>query len=175
MSTTSSIPLKSSREKAFPKLDLPLQIQNADLALSKSKIAEDQFFKALFKCHSGGGEKGIHKHVNVNKKLLPRERIRQIIDEDADFFDICPTAGLGLDYGDVPGGGTITGIGTIRGHLVMIIASDGSLKGGKNYFLGYIYKIILTFILCLGTSYPITVTKSLRAQVLMIEKETFTV
>ena len=68
------------------------------------------------------------------------------MDSDADFFEICSTAGLGLDYGDVPGAGTITGIGMIRGNLVMIVASDGTLKG--------------------GTSYPITVTKSLRAQVI---------
>ena len=51
---------------------------------------------------------------------------------------------MGLDYGDVPGAGTVTGIGVVRGCLVMIVASDGALKG--------------------GTSYPITVTKSLRAQ-----------
>ena len=56
---------------------------------------------------------------------------------------------MDLDYGDVPGAGTVTGVGTVRGNLVMIIASDGSLKG--------------------GTSYPITVTKSLRAQEVAME------
>ena len=71
------------------------------------------------------------------------------MDADADFFEICSTAGLGLDYGDVPGAGSITGIGLIRGNLVMIVASDGTLKG--------------------GTSYPITVTKSLRAQVILFQ------
>ena len=101
--------------------------------------------KALLVCQSGGGEKGAHKHVVKNKKILVRDRIRHILDDDSEFFEVSTTAGLGLEYGDVPGAGTVTGIGMIRGILVMIIASDGSLKG--------------------GTSFPITVTKSLRAQV----------
>ena len=88
----------------------------------------------------------MHKHVAVNKKVLARDRIRRIMDEGAEFFEICPTAGLGLEYGNVPGAGTVCGIGAIRGHLVMISANDGSLKG--------------------GTYFPITVTKSIRAQVL---------
>ena len=101
--------------------------------------------KALLVCQSGGGEKGAHKHVVKNKKILVRARIRHILDDGSEFFEVSTTAGLGLEYGDVPGAGTVTGIGMIRGILVMIIASDGSLKG--------------------GTSFPITVTKSLRAQV----------
>ena len=48
---------------------------------------------------------------------------------EVQFFELCPTAGMDLDYGDVPGAGTVTGIGTVRGNLVMFIASDGSLKG----------------------------------------------
>ena len=66
----------------------------------------------------------------MNKKVLARDRIRRIMDKDAEFFEICPTAGLGLEYGNVPGGGTVCGIGVIRGNLVMILANDGSLKGG---------------------------------------------
>ncbi len=137
---------KASRaDPVFPVLQAPVSTQD-ESAQMKSKKTEDAFFKTLFACQSGGGEKGAKKHVEVNKKILVRERIRRILDDDSDFFEICTTAGLGLDYGDVPGACTVTGIGSIRGNLVMLIASDGSLKG--------------------GTSYPITVTKSLRAQVI---------
>ena len=101
--------------------------------------------KALMICQAGGGEKGIEKHVVKNKKILARDRIRHILDDDCVLFEVSTTAGLGLEYGDVPGASCVTGIGMIRGVLVMIVASDGSLKG--------------------GTSYPITVTKSIRAQV----------
>lgn len=62
-----------------------------------------------------------------------------------DFLEVGATVGIDLEYGDVPGGGTITGIGRIHDTHVMFIANDATVKG--------------------GTSYPITVTKSLRAQV----------
>ena len=143
-SISSSRRYGASNEKAFPVLQQPLAMKD-DSAIQKSKKAEEVFMKALMICQSGGGEKGIEKHVVKNKKILARDRIRHILDDDSEFFEVSTTAGLGLDYGDVPGAGTVTGIGMIRGILVMIVASDGSLKG--------------------GTSYPITVTKSLRAQV----------
>ena len=60
------------------------------------------------------------------------------------MFELCPTAGMGLEYGDVPCAGTVTAVGVVNGADVMIVANDGSVKG--------------------GTSYPITVTKSLHAQ-----------
>jgi 3-methylcrotonyl-CoA carboxylase beta subunit len=134
----------NASEKPFLLLENPLTMTDKS-ALKRSKLAEKVFLNTLFACQSGGGEKGAHKHVVVNKKVLVRERIRRILDDDSDFFEICPTAGLGLDYGDVPGAGTVTGVGSVRGHLILFIVSDGTLKG--------------------GTSFPITVTKSLRAQV----------
>ena len=136
------------KEQVFPRLISPLEIKD-DSAYQRSEQAETSYLKTLFTCQSGGGERGAHKHVVVNKKILVRDRIRHILDDDSDFFELCPTAGMDLDYGDVPGAGTVTGIGSVRGNLVMIIASDGSLKG--------------------GTSYPITVTKSLRAQEVALE------
>ena len=138
----------SATEQAFPKLQIPLDVKDGS-ALQRSEEAEKSYLKTLFLCQSGGADKGAHKHVVVNKKVLVRDRIRHILDDDSEFFEVCATAGMDLDYGDVPGAGTVTGIGTVRGNLVMFIASDGSLKG--------------------GTSYPITVTKSLRAQEIAME------
>ncbi len=137
----------SAAENPFPVLDTKVQVHNDPGAIGRSQLAEKVLLKSVLACQSGGGEKGIHKHTVVNKKILVRDRIRHILDDDSDFFEICTTAGLGLDYGDVPGAGTVTGVGMVRGNPVMVVASDGSLKG--------------------GTSYPITVTKSLRAQVKM--------
>lgn len=137
-----------SHEKAFPVLQQPLAIKD-DSAIQNSKKAEEVFMKALMVCQAGGGEQGIEKHVVKNKKILVRDRIKHILDDDCVLFEVSTTAGLGLEYGDVPGASCVTGIGMIRGVLVMIVASDGSLKG--------------------GTSYPITVTKSLRAQEIAME------
>ena len=54
-------------------------------------------------------------------------------------------AGLGLEYGDVPAGGIVAGVGKIHGVDTMVVANDGTVKG--------------------GTFYPITITKQLRLQV----------
>jgi len=95
-------------------------------------------------CLMGGGEKGIARHVKLNKKILARERISRLLDPSSDFFELCMTAGLGLEYGDVPTGGVVAGVGKIHGTDVMLVANDGTVKG--------------------GTFYPITVKKQLRIQ-----------
>lgn len=95
-------------------------------------------------CHSGGGEKGVKRHTQVNKKILVRERIQNITDPGSPLFELGTTVGLGLEYGDIPCGGSVTAIGQIHGVHCMIVANDGTVKG--------------------GATYPIGVTKSLRAQ-----------
>ena len=82
----------SATEQAFPKLNIPFEIEDAS-AYQRSEDAEKSYLKTLFACQSGGGDKGIHKHVVVNKKMLVRDRIRHILDDHSDFFELCPTAG----------------------------------------------------------------------------------
>ncbi|KAK3091795.1 hypothetical protein FSP39_022676 [Pinctada imbricata] len=110
----------------------------------------------------GGGEKAILRHTVKQKKLLVQDRLRLLLDDDSDFFELSLTAGLGMEYGDVPRAGMITGvnyyvecllcwymiistgIGKIHGRLCLIVANDATVKG--------------------GTVYPITLKKHLRAQ-----------
>lgn len=56
----------------------------------------------------GGGEKAIARHTQRNRKLLIRDRLRLLLD-DEDFLELSPFAGLGLPYGDIPSAGSITG------------------------------------------------------------------
>merc|ERR1712013_699876 len=95
-------------------------------------------------CRQGGGEKGIARHVKLNRKVLVRDRVKSLLDPGCDLWELCMTAGLGLEYGDVPAGGVVAGVGKINGVDTMIIANDGTVKG--------------------GTFYPITITKQLRLQ-----------
>ena len=71
-------------------------------------------------------------------------KISGILDPGTEWTELGLTAGMGLEYGDVPCGGTVAGIGQISGIPVVMICNDATVKG--------------------GTSYPITVTKSLRIQ-----------
>uniref|UniRef100_F7AHK9 methylcrotonoyl-CoA carboxylase n=1 Tax=Ciona intestinalis TaxID=7719 RepID=F7AHK9_CIOIN len=92
----------------------------------------------------GGGKKGIENHVKRNKKLLIRDRIRLLLDENEPTLELSALAGLDLEYGDVPCAGVVTMIGKVNGIWCMIVANDATIKG--------------------GTIFPITLKKQLRAQ-----------
>ena len=94
--------------------------------------------------HGGGGEKACALHRSRGK-MLPRERIEQIVDPGSPFLELSALAGHEL-YGDevIPSGGIVTGVGSVHGRPVMIVANDATVKG--------------------GTYYPITAKKHLRAQ-----------
>lgn len=91
----------------------------------------------------GGGEKSREKH-RARGKLLPRERIDQLIDLGSAFLEIGQFAAYGVYADDVPAAGLIAGIAQVNGVTCMIIANDATVKG--------------------GTYYPLTVKKHLRAQ-----------
>ncbi len=91
----------------------------------------------------GGGERARDKHVSRGK-LLPRERIRQLLDVGSPFLELSQFAASGVYEDAVPAAGVISGIGRINGRECMIVANDATVKG--------------------GTYYPMTVKKHLRAQ-----------
>lgn len=91
----------------------------------------------------GGDETARARHI-ARGKLLPRERVRQLLDPDTPFLELSPLAAYGMYGDDAPGAGLITGIGKIAGQDCMIVCNDATVKG--------------------GTYYPMTVKKHLRAQ-----------
>ncbi|MCU7842890.1 MAG: methylcrotonoyl-CoA carboxylase [Candidatus Thiodiazotropha sp. (ex Monitilora ramsayi)] len=91
----------------------------------------------------GGPASAREKHLERGK-LLPRDRIRLLLDPNSPFMEFSPLAGLDLYETPVPGGGLISGIGFVHGREVLVVANDATVKG--------------------GTYYPVTVKKHLRAQ-----------
>jgi 3-methylcrotonyl-CoA carboxylase beta subunit len=138
--------IRVNNETASP--DGALKGDNAESsrseALELSRLAEEVHCKLEDVCKNGGGERGAKRHVELNRKVLVRERVSGILDPGTELTEIGLTAGMGLEYGDVPCGGTVAGIGQVSGIPVMFLCNDATVKG--------------------GTSYPITVTKSLRIQ-----------
>jgi 3-methylcrotonyl-CoA carboxylase beta subunit len=91
----------------------------------------------------GGDEASRQRHVKRGK-LLPRERVRTLLDPGSPFLEVGQLAAFGM-YGDeAPGAGMITGIGRISGRECAIVANDATVKG--------------------GTYFPVTVKKHLRMQ-----------
>ena len=91
----------------------------------------------------GGGESARQRHLGRGK-LLPRDRVRSLIDPASPFMELSQLAAHGMYGGEVPAAGLITGIGRVMGREVMVVANDATVKG--------------------GTYFPMTVKKHLRAQ-----------
>ncbi|MEN8892897.1 carboxyl transferase domain-containing protein [Planktotalea arctica] len=91
----------------------------------------------------GGGDASRERHVKRGK-MLPRERVANLLDAGSPFLEIGATAAHGMYGGAAPCAGVIAGIGTVEGHECMVVCNDATVKG--------------------GTYYPMTVKKHLRAQ-----------
>ena len=79
---------------------------------------------------AGGGERMVQRH-RERGKIPVRERIDLLLDPLSPFLELSPLAAWGLYDNAVPGAGIVTGIGTIRGVICMIIANDATTKGGS--------------------------------------------
>jgi 3-methylcrotonyl-CoA carboxylase beta subunit len=91
----------------------------------------------------GGEESARSKHL-ARGKLLPRERLRLLLDPGSPFLELSQLAAFGMYEDEAPGAGIITGIGRVSGEECTVVVNDATVKG--------------------GTYYPMTVKKHLRAQ-----------
>jgi 3-methylcrotonyl-CoA carboxylase beta subunit len=91
----------------------------------------------------GGGDRACQKHLSRGK-LLPRDRVRRLLDPGTPYLELSQLAAFGVYDEAIPAAGILTGIGRIAGRECVVIANDATVKG--------------------GTYYPLTVKKHLRAQ-----------
>ncbi len=128
--------LADPRAEAFQANHAAMAALVADLRAQAERIAE------------GGGAAARARH-QARGKLLPRERIRLLLDPLSPFLEIGQLAAHGMYGGEVPSAGLIAGIGRICGRPCMVVANDATVKGGSYY--------------------PMTVKKHLRAQEIAAE------
>ncbi|MGX7730985.1 acyl-CoA carboxylase subunit beta [Rhodococcus sp. 14C212] len=76
-----------------------------------------------------GGGKAVDRHRSRGK-LLARERVDLLLDEDAPFLELSCYAGA-HDPRSQPGARLITGVGTVNGVECMILANQSTVKGGS--------------------------------------------
>src|SRR5216684_1080333 len=98
----------------------------------------------------GGGAKAAARQ-HEKGRLTARERIAQLIDPETSFFELGLWAAWGMyaEWGGAPSAGVVTGIGTVSGRRVMVIANDATVKA--------------------GAFFPMTCKKVLRAQRIAME------
>ena len=130
------------------------QISNMDLACNTNedynKLARDQVRQRWEQIKLGGGEKALEK-LHSQGKLSARERIDYLLDKDKPRVEIGAFAGEGMykEYGGCPSAGVVVEIGYVRGHQVIVVANDATVKA--------------------GAWFPMTCKKNLRAQEIAME------
>jgi 3-methylcrotonyl-CoA carboxylase beta subunit len=119
------------RDPTFVANRTAMEAQVADL---RTKIATIE---------AGGGESARARHVGRGK-LLPRERVRALLDPGSPFLEFSQLAAFGMYDDNIAAAGIITGIGRVSGRECVIVCNDATVKG--------------------GTYFPLTVKKHVRAQ-----------
>ena len=121
----------NARSESFKANAEAMQALVADLKQKIARLAE------------GGGDDARNKHLSRGK-LLPRDRVQQLLDPGTPFLELSQLAAYDMYDNAAPGAGIITGIGRVAGQECVIVCNDATVKG--------------------GTYYPMTVKKHVRAQ-----------
>ncbi len=78
----------------------------------------------------GGGPRRIEKQRSAGK-MLARERVEALLDKGSEFLEL----GLLIAYdqydGQAPAAGVVTGIGSVGGRPIAVMANDGTVKAGS--------------------------------------------
>ena len=108
----------------------------------------DDLRAKVARIREGGGAKANERHTSRGK-LLPRDRVRALLDPGSPFLELSQLAAWDMYDNQVPSAGLIAGIGRVSGIECLIIANDATVKG--------------------GTYFPMTIKKHLRAQEIALE------
>jgi acetyl-CoA carboxylase carboxyltransferase component len=100
-------------------------VANREAMLARLAEIDAEHAKAI----AGGGAKYTERH-HQRGKLLARERIELLVDEDTPFLELSPLAAYGTDY--TVGASVVTGIGVVSGVECLISASDPTVRGGSS-------------------------------------------
>jgi acetyl-CoA carboxylase carboxyltransferase component len=124
--------------------DSPEFVENRRCYLEQLRILRER----LALVRNGGGPEAIERHRG-RAKLLAHERITRLIDPGSAFLELSPLAAWDMYEGGAPAAGLVTGIGSVGGKQLVIVANDATVKG--------------------GTYFPMTVKKHLRAQEIALQ------
>ncbi|HEX8691968.1 MAG TPA: acyl-CoA carboxylase subunit beta [Longimicrobium sp.] len=117
--------------------------QAAAPAESRARVLAREVAELEARLRQGGGPKRIEKQ-HADGKLTARERIGLLLDPRTRFQEIGLLVAYDRYDGQAPAAGVVTGIGTVAGREVVVVANDATVKA--------------------GSWWPETITKMLRAQ-----------
>jgi 3-methylcrotonyl-CoA carboxylase beta subunit len=129
----------------MPIIETQLDTRDANFARNRDALAGlVADLRARVAVIEQGGDKEARARHTGRGKLLPRERVRSLLDPGAPFLELSQLAAYGMYDDNIAGAGIITGVGRVAGRECVVVCNDATVKG--------------------GTYYPMTVKKHLRAQ-----------
>ena len=117
---------------------MTVRIKQSDVRTSSPEFQENfsnysellkSFREKLALVSSHGGEAAVEKHRSRGK-LLARERINLLVDQNTPFLELSSFAAYNQYENSFPSAGIVTGIGVVKGRECLIIANDATVKGG---------------------------------------------
>jgi acetyl-CoA carboxylase carboxyltransferase component len=102
----------------------------------------------LEKVKQGGPPHHVERHKKRGK-LTARERLDRLFDPGTPFLELSALAANEAYKGDAPAAGMVTGVGSVHGREVLVVANDATVKG--------------------GTYFPLTIKKHVRALEVALE------
>jgi 3-methylcrotonyl-CoA carboxylase beta subunit len=137
--------MHATDDKAMPQIESRLDPRDATFARNRDAMAAlvADLREKIAAVEQGGGEAARARHV-ARGKLLPRERVRTLLDPGSPFLELSQLAAYGMYDDNIAAAGIVTGIGRVSGRECVIVCNDATVKG--------------------GTYFPLTVKKHLRAQ-----------
>jgi acetyl-CoA carboxylase carboxyltransferase component len=78
----------------------------------------------------GGGDQRIERQHDQGK-LTARERVELLVDEGRTWVELGLLVAHDQYDGEAPGAGVITGVGTVEGREVVVVANDATVKAGS--------------------------------------------
>lgn len=107
---------------------------NTAPSLSKLEETAQEIAKQEAAIKEGGGPEGQARQKRLGR-LTARERLNVLLDPKAPFFEIGLWAGYEMyeEWGGLPAGGVVAGIGQIEQRLCMVIANDATVKAGAMF------------------------------------------
>ena len=100
----------------------------------ENKVAMEKLLEKLEGHLEESRFEGKDKHIDKARsrnKMLARERIEMVLDQDSPFLELLPLAGMERKGGFGAGGTNVSGIGIVSGKLCMINSNVGTRKGGS--------------------------------------------
>lgn len=118
----------------MPHIDSKLNPRSEDFRANAAAMQAlvDDLRARVAKIAEGGGEAASAKHV-ARGKLLPRDRVRMLLDPGTPFLEFSQLAAYEMYDDAAPSAGIITGIGRVAGQECVIVCNDATVKGGTYY------------------------------------------